>query len=586
MKKVLLKVTITSLLMAIALGGVSVFLYKQSQNIQEQKNALAEQELDIILEDDVKKVYEERDITTLDLDMREPKVEEVYYGTYTEEQNKIIKKNKKKNLYDFESPMWIWDVYGTNHLSLYTYFKTTQPAYVRYTIQVEEDSIANFTRTLYNGEENNLTREHEYQITGFVPGMDNLLIMEIYDEDGIILNQKVFRVNVPKLSSKPDTKIEVSSGRSEQQVSNGLYWVFGKKNVWLYDNSGVLRGELPLAGNASSQTLLCEDASLYYATDKNHIVKVNKLGAVTDVYSLGKYSQYDEFVYNGYGSLWVLATKDGKQSKSVRDTLLSVDLKDKTVSELFCMEDLLPKMEKKAKMPKGEKTLNWVDLNSIAQVNSDEVLVSSRELSSIFKIVDINSRSPRISYIIGEKEIWKGTDYVRKLLAKTGQEEADAEQEAAQAESVIDLGEAEQVFYATFGQTWLDIKESSSLSEGQFYLYVWDSNYGYSSTRKNIKWSDYNGVGTKNKDARLSHIKKYLIDENNAEYNLEDTEDVSYTKTLGSMQEYGKHRVENYGCTKEYAEYDSKGMLIRKFKHNISDVICVEKKDFKEFWYQ
>ena len=442
MKKVLLKVTITSLLMAIALGGVSVFLYKQSQNIQEQKNALAEQELDIILEDDVKKVYEERDITTLDLDMREPKVEEVYYGTYTEEQNKIIKKNKKKNLYDFESPMWIWDVYGTNHLSLYTYFKTTQPAYVRYTIQVEEDSIANFTRTLYNGEENNLTREHEYQITGFVPGMDNLLIMEIYDEDGIILNQKVFRVNVPKLSSKPDTKIEVSSGRSEQQVSNGLYWVFGKKNVWLYDNSGVLRGELPLAGNASSQTLLCEDASLYYATDKNHIVKVNKLGAVTDVYSLGKYSQYDEFVYNGYGSLWVLATKDGKQSKSVRDTLLSVDLKDKTVSELFCMEDLLPKMEKKAKMPKGEKTLNWVDLNSVAQVNSDEVLVSSRELSSIFKIVDINSRSPRISYIIGEKEIWKGTDYVRKLLAKTGQEEADAEQEAAQAESVIDLGEA------------------------------------------------------------------------------------------------------------------------------------------------
>lgn len=585
MKKILLKVGITSLLMAVALGGVSIFLYKQSQNMQERQNAQAEQELDIMLEGVSKEVYEEHEITTLDLDMKEPQTDKVYYGTYTEEQNKVIKKKKKKNLYDFESPMWIWDLYGTNHLSLYTYFKTTQPAYIRYTIQVEDESIPNFTRTLYNGEKNNLTREHEYQITGFVPGMDNLLIFDMYDEDGIVLNQKVFRVNVPALSSKADTKIQMESGRSEEQVSNGLYWVFGKKNVWLYDNSGVLRGELPLL-NASSQTLLCEEDSLYYATDKNHIVKINSLGAVMDVYSLGEYSQYDEFLYNGYGSLWVLASKEEKKSKSVRDTLLSVDLKDKTVSELFCMEDLLPKMEKKAKRPKGEETLNWIDLNSIVQVNSDEVLVSSRELSSIFKIVKINSRSPRISYIIGEKKVWNGTEYARKLLAKTGQAEADAEQETAQAESVIDLGEAEEVFYATFGQSWLDIKESSSLSEGQFYLYVWDSNYGYSPTRTNIKWSDFNGVGTKNKDARLSYIRKYLVDENTAEYNLEDSEDVPYTKTLGSMQEYGKHQVENYGCEKGYAEYDSKGKLIRKFKHNISNVICVEKNDFKKFWYQ
>jgi len=166
--------------------------------------------------------------------------------------------------------------------------------------------------------------------------------------------KNVFRVNVPALSSKADTKIDVESGRSEEQISNGLYWVFGKKNVWLYDNSGVLRGELPLI-LASSQTLLCEEDSLYYATDKNHIVKVDSLGAVTEVYSLGEYSQYDEFLYNGYGSLWVLASKEGKKSKSVRDTLLSVDLKDKTVSELFCMEDLLPKMEKKGGDTKRRK---------------------------------------------------------------------------------------------------------------------------------------------------------------------------------------------------------------------------------------
>lgn len=585
MKKTLLIAMITSTVMVAALGVGSFFLFKQSEKIKDAQNKTVEAELDIFLEDVDKEVFDSRELNEIHTDTSDKPLSSVYSENFTQEQDKQIKKNKKKNLYDFESPMWMWNLYGTNTLSMYTYFKTKQPSYVRYTIQVEDASIPNFTRTLYNGEAGNVTREHEYQLTGFVPGCLNYLVLELYDEKGDFLNRKVYTIEVPELKSGAKTKLELASGRSEEQITNGLYTVFGMKNIWLYDNSGVLRGEIPLK-ERSSQRILQEKGGLIYATSKNEIVKVGSLGQIQKIYDLGAYEQYEDFLYNGYGKLWIMVSKPGKKSKSIKDTVISLDLKTKEVKELFSMETLLPKMEEKAKRQKGKKTFDWVNINAITQVNSDEVLVSSKELSSIFKVVKINSREPRISFIIGEKEIWKNSGYEKKLLEKTGQKEADEEQKTQQEESVLDLGDAKEVFYATFGQTWLEKQRGDGLAEGQYYLYVWDSNYGNSPTRKDIRWSQYRGVGTDKREARYSYIQKYLVDENAALYNLEDTIKVEYTKEQGSAQFYGQDRIDNYGYVGAYAEYDKNGQLLRKFTHGLSGIYRVEKLDYKEFWYQ
>lgn len=585
MKKTLLVALITSTVMVAVLGTGSFFLYKQSEKIKDEQDKAVQEELDIFLEDVDKEVIDSRELNEIHTDMNDTPLSSVYSEEYTAQQNKRIKKNKKKNLYDFESPMWIWNVYGTNNLSMYTYFKTKQAAYVRYTIQVEDSGVPNFTRTLYNGEEGNVTREHEYQLTGFVPGCLNYLMLELYDEKDNFLNRKVYTIQVPKLKSGAKTKLELASGRSEEQITNGLYTVFGKENIWLYDNSGVLRGEIPLK-ERSSQKMLQEKEGLIYATSKSEIVKVGRLGQIQKIYSLGAYEQYEDFLYNGYGKLWIMVSKSGKTTKSVKDTVISLDLKTKEVKELFSMEKLLPKMEKKAKRQKGQKTFDWVNLNGITQVNSDELLVSSKELSSIFKVVKINSREPRISFIIGEKEIWKNSGYEKKLLEKQGQKEADEEQQSQQEESVLNLGDAKEVFYATFGQTWLEKQSGSGLGEGQYYLYVWDSNYGNSPTRKDMKWSRYRGVGTDKREARYSYIQKYLVDENSALYNLEDTIKVEYTKEQGSTQFYGNDRIDNYGYVGAYAEYDKNGQLLRKFTHGLSGIYRVEKLAYKEFWYQ
>lgn len=584
MKKRLILILITSIIMIAGLGGLSFYLYGEGQKILEEEKKQAAKELDILLSDSAKIDFKEANITSIDNYTSKYSPEIVYNETYSQGKTKEMEKKKRKNVYKFENPLWQWNLYGTNNLSMYLYFKTGENVSIRYTIQVEDKEIPNFTRVLYNGEKDNVTREHSYQLTGFLPGKKNYIILDMYNPSGKLLNEAIFSINVPALASKAKSKLDVDVGKSEEQISNGLYTIYSDKYIWMYDNSGYLRSEIPLIGTTSQKMMFYED-NLFYGISGNQFVMVDKLGQVMECYSIGKYEQYADYVYNGYGQMWILATKPGKKSKSVKDTVISLDMDSKQVIELFSMEDLLKKMEKKAKKPKKAKTFDWVTLNCIEQTGSDSVLLSSRELSAIIKVEKINSREPQISYMIGEEEIWKGTDYKRKLLKKSGQDEADEEQALEQAESVLDLGEAEDVFFSQIGQSYIQYETSGELSEGQYYLYVWNSNYGEWNTNKKFKWNVFSDIGTTKKNAEYSYIKKYLVDENLNTFNLEEEQEVEYTKKNGSMQYYKEHRIDNYGSRKQFAEYDSKGRLIRKFSHSVKNVIRVEKQDMKGFLF-
>ena len=584
MKKRIILILVTSIVMIVGLGGLSFYLYEKSQQILEQEQKQAEKELDILLEDYSKVIFEEAKVTAIDNDTDKYSPGVVYDENYSQGKTTMIEKKKRKNVYRFESPLWQWDLYGTNHLSMYLYFKTGESVSIRYTIQVEDKEIPNFTRCLYNGEKDNVSREHSYQLTGFIPGKKNYIILDMFNPSGELLNEAVFSIHVPALVSKAKTKLDVKVGKSEEQISNGLYTVYSNKYIWLYDNSGYLRSEIPLKESTSQRMMFYED-NLFYGISGNEFVLVNRLGQVLEHYNIGKYEQYGDYLYNGYGQMWILASKPGKKSKSIKDTVVALDMKTKQVTELFSMEYLLSKMEKKAKKPKKAAKFDWVSLNGILQTGSDSMLLSSRELSTIIKVEQVNSRRPRIAYMIGEEDIWKGTAYKKKLLKKSGQEEADEEQAAQQAESVLDLGKAEEVFFSHVGQSCMKYESSDTLSEGQYYLYVWDSNYGEWNTNKKFKWSVFPHIGTAKKDAEYSYIKKYLVDENTKTYNLEEEQEVEYTRKNGSMQDYYDHRIDNYGYRKEFAEYDDKDRLLRKFNHNIKNVIRVEKRDMKGFWF-
>ena len=67
------------------------------------------------------------------------------------------------------------------------------------------------------------------------------------------------------------------------------------------------------------------------------------------------------------------------------------------------MNTLLKQVYKKT----AGKRADWIDLNSIQVVGTNKLLLSSKKLSSIFKVSNVGSILPKINYIIADKKLYK-----------------------------------------------------------------------------------------------------------------------------------------------------------------------------------
>ena len=93
--------------------------------------------------------------------------------------------------------------------------------------------------------------------------------------------EKTYEIKTPKLNEDIDTQLEVTDGDTEAELSDGLYTVLGHdknyaSNIYVYDNSGVLREEFVLDGYRADRVIF-DDGYMYYPYKKRGIIKVNKL---------------------------------------------------------------------------------------------------------------------------------------------------------------------------------------------------------------------------------------------------------------------------------------------------------------------
>lgn len=573
MKKIVLTIVITTILTVGILGGITFGIFRMNQSENKNEEKLTAEELDLLSEDGKKKEYdltkaekistEGNDAMMLDLD--EIPLSKVYDSSVSLERSKLLNKKKRGEDADFETPMFAWNPYGTNHLSLYAYFETTEPVIIRYTIRIEDENIPDFTRTLKNDGKENLTREHQYQITGFVPGKTNYMIWNMYNRAGKLITTKIFSIEVPNLTSKAKVQLDSMEGEvlTKEKQTNGLYYLLGEKYIWLYDNSGVLRGEIPLEQSETSQVLF-EDNKMIYAINENAFASVNPLGQVEEVWRFKGYKQ-ERFVYNGYGQILMVASKDSKKRKTISDLIISLDLNTGKTEELLDFTEVFPKVLKKAQEGKSREKLDWIGLNSLASTSSDGVIVSSGKLSSIIRINSISSAKPEIKYILGEESNWKKTPYKKYLYEKQGQSELEeeAQEKAEEEEKILETElEAGEVFPTQYQQSYMELGNDATLGEGAYYLYVFNSNH-----EPNSCWY------------------RYLVDENANLYGLEDNLEVPYCKNNGSFYNKGANRIYTLPDAGNFIERDKENKDIRIFE--LPDTCgFVKKYDMKEFWYE
>src|SRR5699024_2005976 len=121
-------------------------------------------------------------------------------------------------------------------------------------------------------------------------------------------------------------------------------------------------------------------------------VRVDRLGKVIAVYEFPEYELHHDYALNDDGEIIALATEYAKES--VEDIIISIDLESGDVDKIIDFDEVMGDYKAltqpySADSLWGSQDWDWLHFNSIQLVNEDEMILSSRETSTIMKFDDI-----------------------------------------------------------------------------------------------------------------------------------------------------------------------------------------------------
>lgn len=579
MKKKLAIIIITLMVLLIGTGALLWKINDVSKEIAAKQEAKLREERDLLEEQDGKVIDEINPVNIIPLYMSGDKknvvttdfknVKEVYSVTKSAKVEETLTDIKKNKVFTPEEPLWAYNPYGTNRNAMYVYFETKGKCYCRYTISVQDKKIADFTRTAITNTAGNVTKEHEYQLIGLVAGETNYITLRLYNSSDELSEVKTFSVDIPKSRMGAENLLSVTDGRSKTAVSNGLYVVFqaakktnGKNGILLYDNSGTLRSEIPTCSAAGRNVELVYDTMLYASGD-TQLSTVNALGQVMKTLPLKGYKIEGEFDYDDCGNVFMIVTELQKGA-SPRSKVIELELETGKVTEMADMNKLLSKVYQNAVKKSKKESTDWIGLNSVKVIDATTLLLSSKKLSSVFKVSNIGSLMTKIDYIIADKKLYKSYKGLsKKVLTKSAGEAAEPE-ETPVVDNILHKPVQKEPFDSQYAQEALSYQAGG---EGAATVAMLSNN-----------------TGTRAKNKGKSTYYTYRIDEQAMTYELKSELTLEKTAADGNLVMQEASYI--YCCSdkKQYAESDMNGKLIKQYSVTTRPY-RVYKEDFKNFWF-
>lgn len=537
-------IIIVGIILLITLIIVGLFIYYESKKDDFYNNedwlnrniSLVESDIN----DEVLKVDAPKDIST-------------YNMLYQKVVDNKINNTLTTNYYTLENPLMIYNPFKTNKNSVNIYFNTEKKVKIRYTVKA--DGYSDFTRVVKNESEEEYNTEHSYQLIGFVMGSENTLIIETIDEESNV-ETYTYTLDLSDYESGVAKQLETNL-QKDQELTDGLFTILGNDNsngdaTYIYDNDGVLRGEIPIIGYRTAK-ILFDDNDIYMAVSERRIVKINKLGKIEEKYNLGKYKYHHDYVFDNENNLLILATDTEKDT--CEDIIIRLNTETGEVDKVLDLEDLFPGLRENAYYNEEEVSeqvestgVDWMHINTIQYLgDEDSLILSSRETSSIIKISHPFD-NPEIEYIIGEESFWEDYDEKQYLLEKIGD------------------------FTIQGGQHTVTYEETDE--ERVYYLYMFNNNMGVSTTVPDYDWEEEAGLEFNSpKEGEYSYYYKYKVDENNRTFELTESFKVPFSGYVSSAQEIGNNIIIDSGGKGTFSEYNNQGEIIKEYKMDFEKFI-------------
>ena len=509
--------------------------------------------------------------TDNELTDEQKKVHKQIVATYNVEKQAAIKDKLDAEYaagnYDEADPFVKVDPFGTDTLSCYVRFATTGPVTVSYKVagrkkSDDEPKIAAFSRTPRGGDAP--ITEHEFKVIGLIPNHKNTVTLTCTAQDGTS-RTSTFTVKIPALKGEEEERLAATAGESNTPLADGLFTILGNDSskldfMYLYDNAGQIRGEVPIVGYRSHRLLFSGDGSMIMSVSTTKMAQINAIGQVVNVWSTGDYELHHDYAFDDDGNLLVLAShagseadldidraaakKDGGERVNVEDLIIKIDVATGDVSLVVDLGDIFPDLKASAKVAQ-DGDLDWIHINTIQWLGGGTVLLSSRETSTAIKLTDIYGTST-VDWLMGSPDFWAGSGFEDKLLQAQGDFSLNAGQHSV---------------------TYLP--SSDTATTGRYQVLLYDNNFGAAESYPKFDWGQLGAaVVTDYSKGTHSFGRIFAVDETARTYELEEQIAVPFSGYVSSAQRVGgsNSMLVASGQAKTFTEYDRYGLPIATYE--------------------
>lgn len=498
------------------------------------------------------------------------KVHKQIVATYNVEKQAAIKEqidaDYAAGAYSETDPYVVADPFGTDTLSCYVRFATTDPVTVSYEVAGRKKTgdaskVAAFSRTPRGGDVP--TAEHEFKVIGLIPNHKNTVTLTCTAQDGAS-RTSTFTVKAPALKGEEEERLAVAAGESNTPLADGLFTILGNDSskldfMYLYDNAGQIRGEVPIIGYRSHRLLFPGDGSMIMSVSTPKMAQINAIGQVVNVWSTGDYELHHDYAFDDDGNLLILAShagseadldidraaaKDKGERVNVEDLIIKIDVTTGGVSLVVDLGDIFPDLKASAKVA-SDGDLDWIHINTIQWLGNGTVLLSSRETSTVIKLTDIYG-TPTVDWLMGSPDFWAGSGFEDKLLQ-------------AQGDFSLNAGQHSVTYLPSF----------DTATTGRYQVLLYDNNFGAAESYPKFDWGQL-GAAVVIDYSKGTHSfgRVFTVDETARTYELEEQIAVPFSGYVSSAQRVGDSNsmLVASGQAKTFTEYDRYGLPIATYE--------------------